>query len=83
MKKILVYLIASIFLLAASPFTLAANAQQGEDQAMTQNKPDKKSKKSKKSSTKKSKKSNKSKKSSKSSKSKKSKKSSEEPSREF
>jgi Ni/Co efflux regulator RcnB len=62
MKILIIYLVASIFLLTASPFVMSANAQRDEGQTTTQIKSTKKDKKSKKNTkTKKSKKSTKSK----------------------
>ena len=49
MKKLLILLIASIFLLTSSAFSTSAYAQQDEGQAITQSKSNKKTKKSKKS----------------------------------
>ena len=49
MKKLLILLIASIFLLTSSAVSISANAQQDEGQAITQSKSNNKTKKTKKS----------------------------------
>jgi hypothetical protein len=49
MKKLLLYLISALFTFTTAAFSLPANAQQDEDQAITQSKSNKKTNKTKKS----------------------------------